>query len=59
MSNGSGFSAKYSTETALVKVLNNTHFNTDTGKTSVLVLVDLSEAFDTVHHNILLHRLGH
>lgn len=33
-------------ETALIKVLNDIHLNTDSGKTSVSVLFDLSAAFD-------------
>ncbi len=38
----------------LVKVFNDIHLNTDSGRISVLVLLDLSAAFNTVDHNILL-----
>ena len=46
-----------STESALLKVKNDILLNIDAQKVTLLVLLDLSAAFDTVRHDILLDRL--
>lgn len=53
----SGFRKHHSTETALLKVSSDIMMSADSGKCTVLVLLDLSSAFDTVDHQILLRRL--
>ena len=47
------------TETALLNVVHDLLLTMDEGKLSVFVLHDLSAAFDTIDHDILLHRLQH
>jgi len=47
----------HSTETALLRVQNDILVSMDKQEITLLVLLDLSAAFDTVDHNILLNRL--
>jgi hypothetical protein len=53
----SAYRAGYSTETALLKVLNDLLRRADKGDVSLLLLLDLSAAFDTIDHDILITRL--
>ncbi len=47
-----------STETALLRVQNDILMELDKGKVVMLVLLDLSAAFDTIDHEIRLNRLS-
>ena len=53
----SAYRADHSTETLLLRVTNDMHMACDQGSVSILSLLDLSAAFDTLDHNILLKRL--
>ena len=53
----SAYRTGHSTETALLRVVNDLLTAVDEDKISALLLLDLSAAFDTMHHQILLSRL--
>ena len=54
----SAYRANYSTETALVRVCNDINMALDIYKEVILVLLDLSSAFDMIDHEILITRLA-
>ena len=54
----SAYRQNYSTETALFGLRNDMLLATDEGHGTALVLLDLSAAFDTIDHDVLLDRLN-
>ena len=54
-----GFRAKHSTTQAVTEIVDNLLDEIDSGKITAGIYLDLSKAFDTVDHNILLTKLQH
>ena len=54
----SAYRVNHSTETALLRVKHDLLMNMNDQQLTLLVLLDLSSAFDTVDHNVLLDRLN-
>ena len=52
--NQSGYKPKHSCETLLIKVTNDIILSLDASKCTIKLLLDLSAAFDTVDHDVLL-----
>ena len=55
--NQSGYKPKHSCETLLIRVSNDIFISLDLSKCTIKILVDLSAAFDTVDHPVLLETL--
>ena len=53
----SAYRDKHSTETDLITVQNDILSALDAGSSAILLMLDLSAAFDTIDHDILLSRL--
>ena len=53
----SAYKVRHSTETALLRIQNDLLSSVDSGSAVLLVLLDLSAAFDTVDHSLLLNLL--
>ena len=54
-----GFRAKYSTELALIEFVDRIYSQLDDKKVPIAIFMDLSKAFDTIDHEILICKLEH
>ncbi|CAB4039453.1 Hypothetical predicted protein, partial [Paramuricea clavata] len=55
----SGFRKKHSTETAVTHFADQILMGMDKGLVTGAVFIDLAEAFDTIDHDVLIHKLKH
>lgn len=53
----SGFRKRHSTETALIRIIDELLFNLDSDRVSGMILIDYCKTFDMVDHSILLQKL--
>ena len=53
----SAYRKNHSTESALLCTLDSVYHSADNGESTLLISLDLSSAFDTIDHSILLNRL--
>ena len=54
-----GFRAEYSTELALSELVDRLYTDLDEKQLPIAIFIDLSKAFDTIYHTILISKLEH
>ena len=54
-----GFREKHSTQLAALELIDRITHELDMGNTPINIYIDLSKAFDTLHHTILISKLQH